>query len=219
MAETIRIVDKILGANDAVAAENLELFNRHKVLALDILGSPGSGKTSLVCRTAREAGLRMAVIEGDIATARDAQRVSEAGVPVVQINTGGACHLDASMVKTALKELDLGAIDVLVIENVGNLVCPAEFYLGEHAKMIVAATTEGLDKPAKYPLAFQKSKCVVLNKTDLTELTDFRVDEYRKETAEVNGDLDVIEVSCRTGDGLENWYNWVAAMAADIRGK
>ena len=218
MTQTIRVVDKILGANDAVAAENRALFDRVKVFALDILGSPGSGKTSLVCRTAREAGLRMAVIEGDIATARDAEKVAETGVPVVQINTGGACHLDASMVKTALEGLDLTALDLLVIENVGNLVCPAEFELGEHAKMVVSSTTEGLDKPAKYPLAFQKSKCVVLNKIDLAQPTDFNLAEYRKEVAQVKGDLAVVEVSCRTGEGLEGWYEWLRRAVADLRG-
>lgn len=210
MAKTIRIIDKILAANDAKAEDNRTLFTEKGVLAIDVLGSPGSGKTSLICRTAAEARLRLAVIEGDIATTRDAQRVCDTGAPVVQINTGGACHLGAGMVRAAADEIDLDAIDVLVIENVGNLVCPAEFYLGEHAKVIVASTTEGIDKPAKYPLAFQKAKCVVLNKMDLAEASDFDADAYRKEVAAVNGDLTVIEISCRTGEGLEGWYKWLA---------
>ena len=201
----------ILGQNEATAAENAALFARHGIYALNLLGSPGSGKTSLLEQTLKELGadLRMAVIEGDLFTTKDAARIERCGAPVVQINTSGGCHLDAAMVAAALGQLDLSALDLLVIENVGNLVCPAEFGLGEDAKAVALSITEGDDKPLKYPLIFKESAVALLNKVDILPYTNFDMEAAERDITALHPGIAVMPVSCRTGEGLTAWQDWL----------
>ena len=177
------------------------------------MSSPGSGKTSLLEETARRLApqLRMAVIEGDLATDRDAQRIRKAGIPAYQINTGGGCHLSARQILDALDRFDLAALDVLFIENVGNLICPAEFDLGERRRIVLASTPEGDDKPIKYPVAFNKADCIVLNKIDLLAATNFSRDAFLGFVRGLNPAAPLIELSCRTGEGLDAWLDYVRA--------
>ena len=210
----------ILGRNENAATENAALFARHGIYALNLLGSPGAGKTSLLERTlaALSGELRMAVIEGDLFTDKDAARIERCGAPVVQINTSGGCHLDAAMVAAALVQLDLTALDLIVIENVGNLVCPAEFALGEDAKAVVLSVTEGDDKPLKYPLIFKESAAAVLNKADLLPYTDFDLAAARRDIEALHPGIAVLPVSARTEEGLADWYAWLRAAVAAKRG-
>jgi len=211
----IKIIERILAANENAAAENRELLDHNHVPALNVMGSPGAGKTSLIERTIALLRDRapVAVIEGDIATTRDAERVAKLGAPVVQIATGGECHLDAAMVGEALANLDLHSAGVVIIENVGNLVCPAEFDLGEHRKVVVASLPEGDDKIEKYPLIFSIADAVVLNKTDMAGLVDFDIKRFRSELDAINPKAAFFEVSCRTWHGLDEWAEWVAPRA------
>ena len=206
----------ILGRNDAAAAENAAFFARRGIYALNLLGSPGAGKTSLLEQTLAELGtdLRMAVIEGDLFTSKDAARIEACGAPVVQINTSGGCHLDAAMVAAALEKIDLTALDLIVIENVGNLVCPAEFALGEDAKAVVLSITEGDDKPLKYPLIFKESAAALLNKVDILPYTNFDMASACADIRALHPGIAVLPVSCRTGEGLSAWYAWLRAQAA-----
>ena len=207
----------ILGRNEEAAAENAALFARHGIYVLNLLGSPGCGKTSLLERTlaALGAALRMAVIEGDLFTTKDAVRIERCGAPVVQINTSGGCHLDAAMVAAALGQLDLAGIDLLVIENVGNLVCPAEFALGEDAKAVVLSIAEGDDKPLKYPLIFKESAAALLNKVDILPYTDFDVAAAERDITALHPGIPVLPVSCRTGEGLADWYAWLRGQVTE----
>ena len=209
----------ILGRNDAAAAENAALFAQHGIYALNLLGSPGAGKTSLLERTLQElAGdLRVAVVEGDLFTTKDAARIERCGAPVVQINTSGGCHLDAAMVAAAFAQLDLTALDLIVIENVGNLVCPAEFALGEDAKAVVLSVTEGDDKPLKYPLIFKESAAALLNKCDLLPYTDFDMAAARRDIAALHPGIAVLPVSARMEDGMAQWLAWLRAAVAAKR--
>ena len=206
----------ILGRNDAAAAENAVLFARRGIYALNLLGSPGAGKTSLLEQTLVELGtdLRIAVIEGDLFTTKDAARIERCGAQVVQINTIGGCHLDAAMVAAALEKIDLTALDLIVIENVGNLVCPAEFALGEDAKAVVLSITEGDDKPLKYPLIFKESAAALLNKVDILPYTNFDMASACADIRALHPGIAVLPVSCRTGEGLSAWYAWLRAQAA-----
>ena len=206
----------ILDKNDQLAAEVNELLSRRGIFTLNLLGSPGSGKTSLLELTIAvlKDELKVAVIEGDLFTAKDAERIARKGVPVVQINTGGGCHLDASMVKGVLASMDLENIDLLIIENVGNLVCPAEFNIGEDAKATVLSVTEGEDKPLKYPLIFKQSAAVVLNKIDLLPYTSFDLAAATGDIAGINPQVVLIPASCRTGEGLAHWYDWLRRRVA-----
>lgn len=206
----------ILGRNDAAAAENAALFARRGIYALNLLGSPGAGKTSLLEQTLAELGtdLRIAVIEGDLFTTKDAARIERCGAQVVQINTIGGCHLDAAMVAAALEKIDLTALDLIVIENVGNLVCPAEFALGEDAKAVVLSITEGDDKPLKYPLIFKESAAALLNKVDILPYTNFDMASACADIRALHPGIAVLPVSCRTGEGLSAWYAWLRAQAA-----
>ena len=205
----INVVKNILDANEQMAAENKLFFEKRHIVAVNIMASPGAGKTSLILRTIEGLGEPIAVIEGDIASTFDAEKVGEKQVPVVQINTGGACHLDASMIKTSLKKLSIDKAKYLFIENVGNLVCPAEFVLGEKVRVLVASVPEGDDKPFKYPGMFSTVQAVVLNKMDVLPYIDFNVARFMEGVAAVNREAPVFQVSCRTKEGLEDWIDWL----------
>ena len=189
------------------------------IFALNLLGSPGSGKTTLLEKTiaALNKKLRLAVIEGDLFTSKDADRIARHDVPVIQINTSGGCHLDAPMIEKALKELNTDALDLLIIENVGNLVCPAEFALGEDVKAVVLSVTEGNDKPLKYPLIFKESALTLLNKIDLVPYTDFNVAAATEDITTIHPGAAVLPVSARTGEGLAAWIDWLLARVREKR--
>lgn len=213
--EILPVVEKILSANDLIALENRKLFNERGVLAVNVMASPGAGKTSLILRTieALRGSLRVGVIEGDVAGHVDADKVAETGTPVVQINTGGGCHLDAHQVQSALKRLPLEQIDLLFIENVGNLICPTGFALGEHLNMMIANVPEGHDKPIKYPGMFAEVDALVLNKIDLMPYIDFDLEAFRTAVTALNADAPQFEVSCKTGEGIEDWAEWLLAQS------
>ncbi len=208
----INMETHLLGANELLAKRNRNLFQDKRVLVINLMSSPGSGKTTILERTIEVLGgqLRLGVIEGDLYTDQDAQRIEKKGVKVIQINTEGACHLDAAMVGRAYGQLPAGELDLLVIENVGNLVCPAEFDLGEDFTAVVISTTEGNDKLHKYPLIFRQAQAVLLNKMDLLSYTDFNLDRFREDLDQINPSATVFMVSGRTGEGIENWTRWVA---------
>ena len=207
----IPVVRNVLEANDRIAARLRGDFARRGILVLNLISSPGSGKTSLLERTLSDlAGeFRMAVIEGDLQTDNDARRVAASGAAAVQINTDGGCHLDSSMVSEALQSLNLEGLDILFIENVGNLVCPTEFDCGEDAKVALLSVTEGDDKPQKYPYLFHKARAMLLNKVDLLPYVDFDVARARAHASALNPELAVMEISCRTHEGLDAWYAWL----------
>ena len=207
----IPVVRNVLEANDRMAARLRDEFKRCGVLTLNLISSPGSGKTSLLERTLRDLGteFRMAVIEGDPQTDNDARRVAATGAKAVQINTDGGCHLDSNMILAALENLELEQLDILFIENVGNLVCPVEFDCGEDAKIALLSVTEGDDKPEKYPQLFRLAKALILNKTDLLPYVDFDVESAARGACTLNPDLAMFQISCRDGHGLENWYAWL----------
>jgi hydrogenase nickel incorporation protein HypB len=207
----VSVVKNILAANDRIAQENRAIFDEKNLLVFNLMSSPGAGKTSLLEKTigALKDQLNMGVIEGDIQSSQDAERIAQKGVPVVQINTGGACHLDGNMIRDTFHEFDFDALDLLVVENVGNLVCPAEFKVGEDFKVMILSVTEGEDKPTKYPLMFRESKALLINKIDLLPYVDCSVERIREESLKVNPDLVIFEVSCKTEEGLDAWYDWL----------
>ncbi|EIW17426.1 MULTISPECIES: hydrogenase nickel incorporation protein HypB [Pelosinus] len=217
----IKVMTNILERNDQVAAALQERFKKAGILVINLLGSPGCGKTSLLEKTikALKETLSIAVIEGDLFTAKDAERIEEHGVPVVQINTGGGCHLDANMIHDVLDCLDLGVLDMIVIENVGNLVCPAEFNIGEDCKVTVLSITEGDDKPLKYPLIFKQASAVILNKVDLLPYTNFDLKAAEKDITAIHPGVTLLPVSCQTGEGLEVWFNWLIKQVQIKKGK
>jgi len=210
---------RVLASNDALAAQQLEELDRNHVLGVNIMSGPGAGKTSLVERTveALRDRYRIHVIEGDIQGDLDARRVAAHGVEVTQINTQGACHLDGLMMASVFPGIDLAAVDLLLIENVGNLVCPAEFRLPAHHNVTVISTPEGSDKPAKYPLMFSKSDVVLVNKIDLLPYVDFDIDELVSSVHRLSPGLPVLRLSARTGDGVEQWVGWLEARLAERR--
>lgn len=210
----VKVATKILEANDRIALENRRLFDKAGVFVINLMSAPGAGKTSLLEKTLEQkTDLKIGVIEGDIAGTDDAERVERLGAPVVQINTGGACHLDANMIYEVLGELPLETLDILVIENVGNLVCPAEFKVGENMKVMLLSITEGHDKPLKYPLMFQESSALVLNKIDLVPYTNVDMEKIRKDALSLNPGLKIFEVSCRTGQGIGEWIAWLKEVS------
>jgi hydrogenase nickel incorporation protein HypB len=212
--EILPVVEKILSANDLLALENRKLLDEHGVLAVNVMASPGAGKTSLILHSieALRGRLRVGVIEGDVAGRVDADKVAETGTPVVQINTGGGCHLDAPQVQSALKQLPLDKIDLLFIENVGNLICPTGFALGEHVNMMIANVPEGHDKPIKYPGMFAAVDAIILNKIDLMPYIDFDLEAFRTAVRALNASAPLFEVSCKTGEGIEDWAEWLLAQ-------
>jgi hydrogenase nickel incorporation protein HypB len=208
----ISIETDILARNNRLAAGNRALFKAHGLFVLNLVSSPGSGKTTLLEKTLKDlsATIRSAVIEGDQQTDNDAVRIAATGAPVKQINTGAGCHLDAHMVGHAAQEFDLDNLDLLLIENVGNLVCPASFDLGENHKVVVLSVTEGEDKPLKYPHMFHAADIMLLNKTDLLPHLDFDVAKCREMARRVNPGITIFEVSARTGAGMDDWYGWLS---------
>ena len=207
----IPVVRNILEVNDRVAEQNRVLFNQNGVFVFNLMSSPGAGKTSLLERTIDHLKdrLRIGVIEGDITSNLDAERIVQKGIQAVQVNTDGACHLDANMVREAVSNIDLASLDLMVIENVGNLVCPAEFKVGEDIKVMILSVTEGDDKPLKYPLMFQLSQALIINKIDLLPYVDCDIQKVRETALKLNPGITIFEVSCRTGEGLETWYDWL----------
>ena len=212
----VKVVTRILEANDRIAEENRKRFQDAGVYVVNLMGAPGAGKTSLLERTIRELKphLGIGVIEGDIVGSDDAERIGALDVPVVQINTGGACHLDANMINEVLDELPLKELDLVIIENVGNLVCPAEFKVGEDMKMMVLSIAEGHDKPLKYPLMFQESSALVLNKIDLLPYMNTDMNKVRNDSLALNPKLKIFEVSCATGAGIDAWAQWLSALTS-----
>lgn len=210
----VKVVTNILEANDRLAIENRKIFDQSGVYVMNVMSGPGAGKTSLLESTIKDlkGKLKIGVIEGDIAGTDDAQRIEALGIPVVQINTGGGCHLDANMIYVVLGELPIKDLDLLIIENVGNLVCPAEFKLGEDMKVTLLSIAEGHDKPLKYPLMFQESSALVLNKIDLLPYTNTDIGKIRKDSLSLNPNLKIFEVSCRTGEGISEWTKWLQTL-------
>jgi hydrogenase nickel incorporation protein HypB len=207
----VSVVKNVLDANDRIAKENRELFDKNKVYVINLMSSPGAGKTSLVERTilALRDKYRIGVIEGDIQDTYDADRIAKLNIPVVQINTGGACHIDGNMIREALPVFDLSKTDLLIVENVGNLVCPAEFKIGENVKIMLLSTPEGADKPAKYPLMFQESAALLINKIDLMPYVDFDLGKAKHDALSLHKDLKIFEVSCKAATGLDGWIAWL----------
>jgi hydrogenase nickel incorporation protein HypB len=215
----ISVVTSVLAANDRIAMENRTLFDSKGIFVINLMSSPGAGKTSLVERTigALKERYRIGVIEGDIQDTYDADRIARLEIPVVQINTGGGCHLDGNMIREALPSLDLDGLDLMIVENVGNLVCPAEFKIGENVKIMILSTPEGADKPAKYPLMFQEASVMLINKMDLIPHVNFDLEKAKRDALALNPDLTIIEVSCKTGEGLSEWVRWLTGRIEAFR--
>ncbi len=216
----VDIGERILAANEELAGANRERFAAHGVFVVDLMASPGAGKTSTILATI--AALRdrysIAVIEGDIASKVDAEKVRAHGIPAVQINTGGACHLESAMISRAVDTLDLDTLDLIIIENVGNLVCPSDFDLGEHAKVMILSVPEGHDKPYKYPNIFQVSRAVILNKYDTMGVFDFDEAEFRDVVRSLNPTAPIFPISATKGDGVAEWAAWLAARIEEAKG-
>jgi hydrogenase nickel incorporation protein HypB len=210
----IDMAQPILDLNDKLAAQVRARLDEHHIYMLDLMASPGAGKTSLICATIENLRerYRIAIIEGDIAGDVDAQTIKSLGVPAVQINTGGACHLESAMIGRALDALNLDELDLIIIENVGNLVCPTDFYLGEDAKAMILSVPEGHDKPVKYPGVFQASKAIILNKVDTMPVFNFDERQFRQDVTALNPGAPIFPVSATTGQGIELWTTWLAAQ-------
>ncbi len=211
----VKVVKNILEVNDRLADANRRILAEAGVFAVNLMSAPGAGKTTLLERTIRSLGERISfgVIEGDIQGTHDAEVIAALDVPVVQINTEGACHLDANMISAILPQLPLDDLDVLVVENVGNLVCPAEFDVGESVKVMILSLAEGDDKPMKYPLMFQQSEVLIINKIDLAPYVDARVERIRDDSLALNPSLRVFELSAKSGEGVDGWLSWLEGKA------
>ncbi|MHB1275728.1 MAG: hydrogenase nickel incorporation protein HypB [Candidatus Humimicrobiaceae bacterium] len=207
----IEVIQNIMQYNKDEADINRILFKENKILVINLLSAPGAGKTSLIIETIKrlESEIKIGVIEGDISSTHDAQKIKKLISPVVQINTGGTCHLNASMVSHALKKLDISKINILFIENVGNLICPVGFDLGEDFKIVLSSVSEGDDKPVKYPKIFIKANLVLLNKMDMINYSDFDMKFFKKKIKELNNIVNILELSCKSGEGFEEWINWL----------
>lgn len=216
----ITIVEKIFDANERLANENRRRFDENHVFAINLMASPGAGKTSLILATIKallDQKVRIGVIEGDTAPVTiDADKISAAGIPVIQINTGGECHLDAVMVENALNQLPIEDLDLVIVENVGNLICPAAFKLGTHANVLIASVPEGDDKPYKYPNIYRGLEVLIINKTDLLPYLDFDMDYFRQGVEILNPGLETFALSCKTGAGLEDWLLWLKAKLPKV---
>ena len=219
--KVIKVGEDILGANEAKARTNKKLLDDNGVFTINIMSSPGAGKTSTILSTISNLKdrLKIAVIEGDVASSVDSEKVSALGIPVVQINTAGGCHLDANMVESALGSLPLGDIDLLFIENVGNLICPNAYSLGEDRRIMISSLPEGDDKPLKYPAMFADTDVIVLNKTDLQPHLDFSYDVFNKTVTSLNSDVVIFPVSCKTGEGMAAWFAWLESEVRNKKGR
>ena len=208
------MVKDILDANERMAQRNRGLFDSNNLFAVNLMSSPGAGKTSLILQTLKslEGKIKVGVIEGDVSSSLDAELISKEGVPVVQINTGGGCHLDANMLSTALDSVPLGELKLLFIENVGNLICPAEFTLGEHRRVLISSVPEGDDKPFKYPLMFNTVDAVLINKIDLLPYLKFDIDAFSRTVKGMNQKVEIFPLSCTTGQGIERWVSWLLSQ-------
>jgi len=215
----IEVMAKLLSTNNLQAEINRRHFHQYRCLTINVIGSPGAGKTTLLERTLGELSdsVQVGVIEGDIFTSKDADRIAVYNVPVVQINTGGGCHLDSKMVGNVLPRFDWAKLELLIIENVGNLVCPAEFDLGEEFKVVVLSIVEGDDKPSKYPVIFRNAKAVVLNKMDLEPFTEVELNKMKEDILMINPAMIIFEVSCRTKEGLTDWTTWLQLQVGKFR--
>ncbi len=222
MTQRIPVVEQILSANDQLAAANRARLDQAGVFAINVMASPGAGKTSLILKTieALAGKLRLAVVEGDTAPVTiDADKINAQGIPAVQVNTGGGCHLDAVMLQAALPQFDLEAVDLMIIENVGNLVCPANFQLGSHCSVLIASVPEGDDKPYKYPGVYRGVQALVLNKTDLLPYIPFNMEYFLQGVEILNPGIKTFPLSCRTGEGLEAWTDWLLESVGAARRK
>ena len=210
----IKVVKDILDANERLAQRNQKLFDANKLFAVNLMSSPGAGKTSLILQTLKvlKGKINIGVIEGDVSSSLDAEAIGREGIPVVQINTGGGCHLDANMLSTALDNLPLGELKLLFIENVGNLICPAEFSLGEHRKVLISSVPEGDDKPFKYPLMFHTVDAVLINKIDLLPYLKFDLQAFSRTVKGMNQKVAIFPVSCTTGEGIGEWVSWLLSQ-------
>jgi hydrogenase nickel incorporation protein HypB len=208
----VKVMQNILNVNDKIAEELRTELKEKNILFINLMSSPGSGKTTIMERTAHEIGEKMCVIEGDIQTTLDAERVAKAGIQTYQINTGpfgGDCHLESSWIKSAMEEIDMTDLNLVFVENIGNLVCPAEFDVGAHINTVVLSVTEGEDKPLKYPLAFQNSQLCIISKIDLLPYLDIDIEDIRANIKKVNPKMKVIELSAKTGEGFEDWFSFL----------
>jgi len=207
----IKVLSNILGVNDQLAEENRKMLDSSRTIMVNLMSSPGAGKTSLILQTIEglKTETRIGVIEGDVSSSIDAERIAREGIPTLQINTGGDCHLDANMIRSALGNMPLEDIDLLFVENVGNLICTAEFSLGEHKRVVLAHTPEGDDKPHKYPLMFTNTDVVIINKTDLLPHVSFDTASYIRAVAGLNENVEVFQISCTTGQGVDRWLSWL----------
>lgn len=210
----IKVLKDILGANELLAERNRQLLDSQGVFAVNLMSSPGAGKTSLILETIKKlkGKIKLGVIEGDVSSILDAERIGKENVPVLQINTGGGCHLDANMAHNALSNMPLQDIELLIIENVGNLICPAEFALGEHKKVVISSISEGDDKPLKYPLMFHKADIVLTNKIDLLPYLNFDIQAFSRAIKGINEKVEIIQISCVTGEGIEEWASWLLSQ-------
>lgn len=218
MTERVSVVEEILSANDQLAAANRNRLDQAGVFALNLMASPGAGKTSLIARTveALRDELRIGAVDGDLASTLDADRMAALGIPSVQISTGGACHLDANMLQNALPQLPLEELDLVIVENVGNLICPASFQLGTHRSALIASVPEGDDKPYKYPVMYRGVDALVLNKIDVLDAFDFDVEYFRRGVEPLNPGLAFFPLSCKTGEGLDAWLEWLRGEVAQV---
>lgn len=215
----VQVLQDIMSANDRIAEKNQDLLNKNNVLAVNVMSSPGAGKTSLILETIErlKSEVKMAVIEADISSTIDADKIIKAGVPAIQINTGGECHTDANMLGTGLERLSLTDIDLLFLENVGNLVCPAEFRIGTQKSVMLLSLPEGDDKPYKYPLMFSTVDAVIVSKMDYLPLSDFNLEQFEKAVKGINPDVQIFRVSVKTGEGIEDWTGWLDTQLKGLR--
>lgn len=213
----IEVLEGVFDANEIIAKENRALLEEGGLFMMNLMASPGAGKTSFILRTIEglEGRISVAVIEGDIAGKVDSERIAGVGVPAIQINTGGSCHLEARQINTALNRLDLSDVQMVIIENVGNLVCPAEFKLGEDLKVMILSVAEGDDKPLKYPLMFSESHVLIVNKVDLIPYTDFDMGRLEETVRKMNPHVEIFKLSCRTGEGVASWIDWLEKRVKD----
>jgi hydrogenase nickel incorporation protein HypB len=215
----VTVLQNIMNANDQLALENQKLLDKHKILAVNVMSSPGAGKTTLLLATIKrlKEKIRIAVIEADIASSIDADKISQEGVPAIQINTGGQCHIDANMVKSALDRLPLKELDLIFVENVGNLICPADFKIGTHKNVMLLSVPEGHDKPYKYPLIFTTSEAVIISKMDYLPLSDFDMKIFKEVVTGLNSEAKILPMSARCGEGLEEWIKWLESQLKHVK--